>query len=1750
MHPRYSDLTSGSIASAANKSIPFLSTAEMDHLHSPPPRASSLRAKLISMHSKSTRRYDKPTKPTKEPRITLTQKYSQKHRRSVQIGAASSANILGKHTSTSDKDETQPSPETRAKLQLRAQQQRGPDRKNKASLGPRSPSNRSYNPQAERSTGLLTQYNMELHEEDHEEREDAETSASSPTASGPSRRSSFSKHSKKKKHKKSKHSKSNASNASNASNISKQTPNNAITNERLESNATNENENENENDSLLSDSNNGLDLELDQIPEYGSEDDLDWGTDSDGRDLQDDYEARALLATPQSPQSPLQATSKAVFFEEFRKLSRRNEIEASTMSADYLSSVIAHGLPPEPLHVGRGKDLSDISHRFRANDLDGVRLASLDAQFDLRGLQMGDGYVHGVGSSLKHGGSGTCSLLLGNNRISPRGASSLLDQLGGSNFSTVLHLDLSDNNIGIKGVHALVEGVTKLPGEPGSLHLRHLDISKNNLNDALLSTLINGLADANLYNRTLRTFVADRNTGSRQTCVALENYLCGDHKLKYLSMAWNRLGTQGGNPMLASGLLENNTLKVLNLAWNALGSSNDFALVGEAISRHTTLEHVDLSHNHITSTDVVTLSNDMDKNHTILGMHLAGNTASVDSLGFITAGEDLPSLNSSVSTNKTGANNANNGNKRSSNKRHHNRNKRKLNNPPKKRKKWKAKQNKTYEKTVIQQVLHALYMLWMESGMKPYEIFLKMDTDNDGTITATEFREGLKVLGLNIDGSDASIVFKEMDKDNSGGLVYKELLSSIKEAGKHPPPIARGSTAKSTPNADDAALYRSQVENGKLAALDHIHSSHISKDPRGGGVGGGNGSSGHNKGGGRGIMSELGQGVIHSCCWVCSGYKEEIFTFDVPRGSADEALEDVAICFDFEDYIPRETEKQDTRTATVGGVRFVARRVVPPGDLRYYFLVNGVARHNPDDPSATLDIKSMIKKKRPVTAKGNSWSKIASKYTTRPRCNTRTVAFRTGYLITRFVPRPTGLTWDDFKDIEEEIVETTDLDSNKVNGVEEEKEGEEEEEGKRKEKVRIISVEKTSEIIAHIWEKKARYDKVQRDKKRDHMALYDYADQYFRTEFGVKTGNQRMVAFEHGVRANWQSSSRIRWFATLIGWAPLRIDKDFDTPPDADAAAVYTTILMTCLPMDSIEERMIAAPCMVDFTVLSALMGAGNKQNEDLNEQRENPGRLGGWEEEDDRDKKLVVFDAHFLATSAYQMMLKEMSKDTSQQFHATNINLDEALNVIMTMWYRWKFAPETIQIEEDVIEVEKPIVKVSINIKHMLSSTRSFFDCRHSTSWNEEQMLHAQKSVFEADWLRFTRGPLSTLMANVKAKGQLRMYAMFNRHYVKLIHIFTLYAAADGGPFELGKYGAIQMFNDLHMITDPQEEEELEEQRQKNELLKTAEAKKNASATGNILLAVQKIEHTITVENKQVQQQQSPSNNLKNLGSIHEIQAPLVVLSARTSLEEFQQVWDALIAASGLMPDEGLRRHHFIGLLILLGQQRYRKNYTPAVSLRYMLTWEMCRGQIDYNPRKFRTDILYTPAITNVLSLYGHDLQTLFVERATSIAFTEFKIDTGSDYMTFEQFRDMLRARGLTDFAGVSEPHIRLAFIASQDDFVDESHTHPPGLLLDEMCEAIVRISYSMLLTAEERVARNKNRLKRVAKNRRNKRSGGGGGGSFMHVKRDEDSHRVRVEMSRIVSALKSTINILMGWVKASDDPNLLKVMKNVGLR
>mgnify|MGYP001391617768 CR=1 FL=1 len=777
------------------------------------------------------------------------------------------------------------------------------------------------------------------------------------------------------------------------------------------------------------------------------------------------------------------------------------------------------------------------------------------------------------------------------------------------------------------------------------------------------------------------------------------------------------------------------------------------------------------------------------------------------------------------------------------------------------RKKWKDKKNKTHAKVVIQQVLHALYMLWMESGMKPTLIFETMDADGDGALTMKEFRTGLHKLGLNIDPKDAKIVFQQLDKDHSGDLVYAELSRAIRKAGKHPPPATF--TVEQSIHNDP---FHSQVEAGSLTALDHIHRSHLI------GIGGTNSESVTATAGNKNGSS------LHSNCWVCSGYKEEVFVYQVPRGSTDEALEDCAVCFDFEDFLPREMARQDERTATSGGVQFVTRRVVPPGEIRYYFLVGGTAKHNPDEPSAPLDIKYMIKKKRAVTNQGNSWSKIASKYTTRPRCNVRKIEFRTGYLITRSLPRPTGLIWDDLQDIEDQEQESdnalpesleNNMDSNGSNG-NGNKEQEEEKEPMtaaqkrelQKNKIRVITADKTSDIIAHIWERKSRSDKVHRETKKAPLDLHTYTDQFFRTEFGVELGTRRMKAFEVGIKANWEGNTRIRWFGTMIGWVPLRINKDFDTPPFIEATISYTTVLMACLPLETIEEKMSQQSCMIDFDVLLTTLDAGNIVDATTSENRENPNgeQLNGWGDEG-RNNTPSVFDAHFLATSAYQLLVRKLKLQVEKTFHAKEIEIDTALNIIMEYWYRWRMAPETMEVEEDIIEIENTVSRVSIAVQNMLSSTRSFFDHRNTVAWNKEQMLDAQNASFDADWLRCSCGPLQPFLKNLNEQEIKTIRTIFNKHYGKMENIFSLYAAADGGPYELGKYGAMQLFRDLRMLSDPRLEAEEAAEKKKEQLIAAAEKKKQKLAGasgfgvgGNLLSALNSLEREMTGDKDNVE--------------------------------------------------------------------------------------------------------------------------------------------------------------------------------------------------------------------------------------------------------------------------------------------------------
>ena len=58
--------------------------------------------------------------------------------------------------------------------------------------------------------------------------------------------------------------------------------------------------------------------------------------------------------------------------------------------------------------------------------------------------------------------------------------------------------------------------------------------------------------------------------------------------------------------------------------------------------------HVDISHNHLEQTEVEIIAEGLKENHTILGIHFAGNEGEVDTQGFVRPGKPLSLVQSSI----------------------------------------------------------------------------------------------------------------------------------------------------------------------------------------------------------------------------------------------------------------------------------------------------------------------------------------------------------------------------------------------------------------------------------------------------------------------------------------------------------------------------------------------------------------------------------------------------------------------------------------------------------------------------------------------------------------------------------------------------------------------------------------------------------------------------------------------------------------------------------------------------------------------------------------------------------------------------------------------------------------------------------------------------------------------------------------------------------------------------------------------
>jgi hypothetical protein len=260
---------------------------------------------------------------------------------------------------------------------------------------------------------------------------------------------------------------------------------------------------------------------------------------------------------------------------------------------------------------------------------------------------LGDEYVgwlcHQQPESLK-----SCrSVQLEQNRLTARGAALLAEAVG----STAERLVLRHNSIGLAGCRALSSTLQRGAG------LTELDLTGNNLRDHGVVELCEGLMTCG----QLKVLSLGRNQlGSAKVGFAIAKVV-SNTELQSLDLHWNQFTGKGLQEILQA-LGRSKTLLRLNLSWNSLGKDkiskeerddNGFAkstapaaktmdILGAVIANNSMLFHADISYNRIRAADAENFCELMKENHTLFGLHVAGNELIVDDMGFVApmTGED------------------------------------------------------------------------------------------------------------------------------------------------------------------------------------------------------------------------------------------------------------------------------------------------------------------------------------------------------------------------------------------------------------------------------------------------------------------------------------------------------------------------------------------------------------------------------------------------------------------------------------------------------------------------------------------------------------------------------------------------------------------------------------------------------------------------------------------------------------------------------------------------------------------------------------------------------------------------------------------------------------------------------------------------------------------------------------------------------------------------------------------------------
>ncbi|CAG9317234.1 unnamed protein product [Blepharisma stoltei] len=254
-----------------------------------------------------------------------------------------------------------------------------------------------------------------------------------------------------------------------------------------------------------------------------------------------------------------------------------------------------------------------------------VKRKGPESSIDIHNYSMGDNYANAFSEGLGHLKE-IDILNVRENRLSEFGSARVISKLSNKRIKRII---LAGNIIGTQAVNTLIELLNEKYSQ-----LKHLDLENTKLSEKHIGKICNCVSE----NKTLSSLSLARNNIGDESAKFIREMIRYNQQLRVLDLHWNNIRGTGGIEIF-DGINQNDGLQQLDLSWNALGRNHNIeaaSALSHAIQTNTTLLHLDISYNSFTSKECEELTNGLNQNHTLLGLHVYGNSCTINSRGFLT----------------------------------------------------------------------------------------------------------------------------------------------------------------------------------------------------------------------------------------------------------------------------------------------------------------------------------------------------------------------------------------------------------------------------------------------------------------------------------------------------------------------------------------------------------------------------------------------------------------------------------------------------------------------------------------------------------------------------------------------------------------------------------------------------------------------------------------------------------------------------------------------------------------------------------------------------------------------------------------------------------------------------------------------------------------------------------------------------------------------------------------------------------